>query len=584
MINYFLKIEKKYLVVLLIAFICGLIFLMPYVFFVIKLGQNYQGIMLTPFDAEDHYLSMINEVSEGHIWHNSTYLFEYKDIFNPLIQYTEILFGFFVKYSHISIVSLYVSSKFIFSFINFILWYYFSLKLSKNNKLSLLSALLFSFGSSLLTNIGLTKQIDVVLLKDGSSGVLTFSRFINPLGSFLFFIGALISCYNFFEKRNVKYSIIAGIFLGINFYIYFYFWSYLIVLYFLIFLYFLLKKLKKEVLLSLLSIFTGFIIGFYYIYNMGLSVFYNYIGKATSGMLLSIVETHRFVFSKVFFLSLFFYMLYFFLKKYKKDLISAGDQFVVLLIFSIFIATNQQLVTGKMMQEGHYHWYITTPIFFLVLSIFIFKILDFYKNDKIKKILFYFFVAYLLYFGFSVQLITLKKNMESYAYYQNYGILFNWLNKNSVKDSVVFANDEFSNLLPVYTSNNPYYSGYASYYASNPKDRRLHAVNVYYFLNYRDKDIIEFSKRKEELGRYALNLVYYRDKCGRGDCYPDELLEEMKNSYKQFGEISFEEQLKKYKVDYFVWDQNKNPEWKIDDLLNLELITSYNNIYLFKVI
>ena len=125
---------------------------------------------------------------------------------------------------------------------------------------------------------------------------------------------------------------------------------------------------------------------------------------------------------------------------------------------------------------------------------------------------------------------------------------------------MVLANDEFSNLLPVYTSNNPYYSGYASYYASNPKDRRLHTVNTYYFLNYRNKDIVEFDKRKEELGRYALNLVYYRDKCGSGDCYPDELAQEMKNSYEKFIETPFMEQLKKYKIDYIVWDKNKHSE------------------------
>ncbi len=41
--------------------------------------------------------------------------------------------------------------------------------------------------------------------------------------------------------------------------------------------------------------------------------------------------------------------------------------------------------------------------------------------------------------------------------------------------------------------------------------------------------------------------------------------------------------LKKYEINYLVWDKNKNPEWDLSGIEGLKLLYSYNNIYLYSL-
>jgi hypothetical protein len=37
-----------------------------------------------------------------------------------------------------------------------------------------------------------------------------------------------------------------------------------------------------------------------------------------------------------------------------------------------------------------------------------------------------------------------------------------------------------------------------------------------------------------------------------------------------------------YRIDYFVWDRNKNPEWNLNKLSFLNKVYSYKNIEIYK--
>ena len=52
---------------------------------------------------------------------------------------------------------------------------------------------------------------------------------------------------------------------------------------------------------------------------------------------------------------------------------------------------------------------------------------------------------------------------------------------------------------------------------------------------------------------------------------------------KEIKKQSFEQSVKKYRVDYLVWDKNKNLDWPIENLNFLEFKFEDNNIAVYKV-
>ena len=45
----------------------------------------------------------------------------------------------------------------------------------------------------------------------------------------------------------------------------------------------------------------------------------------------------------------------------------------------------------------------------------------------------------------------------------------------------------------------------------------------------------------------------------------------------------FNEGLKKYQVDYFIWDKNKNPDWRLNNQNFIESVFKNNNFVIYKI-
>ncbi len=577
----FLKLKiKHHKLAILIAFICGLIYLAPNLFFDLNQQNRFLGIQLTTLDSEPHYMARVRDVAEGHFRHSNVFLFEYKNIDQPIFQYSEQFYGVLLGFLHIDIADFYLFSKFIFSALNFFLWYYFSWLILKSRRAALLSASLLFFGIFIVNNLDLREQLSILFWNTDSSPLLTYGRFVNPLLTFSFFFAGLIQLYRFYDKPNLKNGLFYSFIWGVNFYVYFYFWAFLSVVSGLVFLYFLCTKnfsaFKKSIIVSL----GALLIAFYYLWQMLAVAYGGVVEDSTADSMTIFTATHKMIFSKLVFAIFILVLLLFFYKKYKKERFNKGHVFLFLLFLSAIIVVNQQVVTGRLVEEGHFHWYTNRGVVYLGLAMILSYVISKIKNLKFQNIIYGVLFVYLVMFGIGVQMSGYKMGLEKYIYFQNYASSIKWLNKNSKAESVVLANDDLSDLLPAYTHNNVYYAPHAIFYPSNPRERREQAVNVYYFLekhNEKKIDISYLCKLNFYYNEFQYKYIRKEDRC------TDSIKKKLVDNYQEFLKNDFESQLKKYRIDYIVWDKNKNLDWNIDKLDFIEAVFRDGNTVIFEI-
>lgn len=69
-----------------------------------------------------------------------------------------------------------------------------------------------------------------------------------------------------------------------------------------------------------------------------------------------------------------------------------------------------------------------------------------------------FLIGWIVFSMVSTVNAQIKPNQQEIEW-QKYGPILDWLRENTVKDSVVFANQELSSLIPAYTSDNVFMPG-----------------------------------------------------------------------------------------------------------------------------
>ena len=122
-------LKKNYLM-LLCAFIVGLVSVLPHFLATAQLGRDYQGIPFIYQANEDAYLARIREVVDGHWAVGSAFFYEYKD-WRPLVPSVgEFLYALPTILFSIPLLSVMVASKFVLPAILFVLVYYLILRLS----------------------------------------------------------------------------------------------------------------------------------------------------------------------------------------------------------------------------------------------------------------------------------------------------------------------------------------------------------------------------------------------------------------------------------------------------------------------
>ncbi|KKS69101.1 MAG: hypothetical protein UV39_C0021G0008, partial [Candidatus Azambacteria bacterium GW2011_GWA2_42_62] len=176
------------------------------------------------------------------------------------------------------------------------------------------------------------------------------------------------------------------------------------------------------------------------------------------------------------------------------------------------------------------------------------------------------------------------------VYRQNYVPIFDWLSKNTEKDSVVYANIDISGLISVYTANNIFYVREANlFFISDAEVLDRFILNSFFekfnedFIINNDRSIygvryidafghtVQANKLLRLLGLKLKPEVYL----------PEEAIEKVITRAKELQKNDFIDELKKFRVDYLIWDKNKNPNWKIN-AKNFKPVFKSDNLIIFK--
>lgn len=556
---------KKHWAAGALAIIVGSIIIAPSFYFRHMSGE-YQGVDLFHSDAELNYVAQIQEVYDGHYSLGNIYLKDGKDLPAGIQRPLSALFvAGLGKLFGLSAVGINLYSKFILPAALTLIIYSFLARLTGKRGIALagtafimfnaatLSFYFFPFGWWRMFVQGIFTNVDYQFLAHGRS--------INPQVSSLFFYGYLLLLYRALysvkqsEKRVCAFG--AAVIFGLSFYTYFFAFSFLSVFSVVLFIVYALKRDREKVkqfvyigggafLIALPSLITFYQATQLPFYAEATERVGAYLGRA-------------FIFSKLWWgAALVFALLY------RKIMNERIKYFVLAFLLSGFILTNQQLITGRMIPAPqHYHWYYLAPMFGVWGIILAGTLISRYAPRWHAA----FVIASLGLFAWAGVLFQWR----SYQNYHpmileegRYGHVLSWINAAVPKDASVLSNMTMAPLTVSFTHANTYYHrGITDFPIS--RERLKHALFVYIFLDGATAGGAEryFLDNRNLIGSWLYG-EYYRQQFGCNGCFSDEHLRELVREYQIFTTKNFITELRRYPLDYIVWDKEKDPAWGLD--------------------
>ena len=214
---------------ILIAVFFGFLVIFPTLTVIFNLGDDFKGIYPSFSSTDEYYYqTKVKEISEGNGLGN-IYIKENKNQPYMNSMLAEYVLAKISTSFNLPVPKLFAINDFALSVLLFLLIYALFFISGKNKLLALIFSTIFC-----LIFIG------------------TIGRPINPQFSFIFFITGAILLWNIYKEEESKKQMVYNFLLGINFavllYMYPYFWTALLAVYFIILIYFLTKKRLYDVL------------------------------------------------------------------------------------------------------------------------------------------------------------------------------------------------------------------------------------------------------------------------------------------------------------------------------------------------
>ncbi len=568
----FMSLIKNNIVLIGLCLLFSFITIYPQLVLEHKLGSSYKGIQRSISDDELYYLARGNEIIEGN--HNGNpYFHELKD--KPTVQF------FLPEYITVkplallgfSITQIYFFYDILLTFIIGLLTYMSFFTLTKSRFLSLSGMALLVFGVFFFF----------------------FNRSVSPQLNFIFFLTEFIFNFIKSEGKSKLYFWLSLVNFGFLFYVYVYFWTFYVVLLFISGLFFWFcnsMEIGKKLLYMLGG---GTVLGSYYFYTIfeakKLPEFSDTMSR------LGGVMTHFPSGTFIVGLSTILLIIFFFL--YKKGTVALNQLNIFLLsgIFTCMIVVNQHIITGVGHQfAAHYHlpavyWFV----FFIIFLISEIKSIS-KKQSAILIIISYILIIQGAYIGdqtvMSLYRYVRHFNIitEDEVYVQNYSGIFNWLNKNTEKNDVVYANEDISNYIPAYTHDDVVYSlnGILHFVPDDEIFRRVFINNVFsvtdekfvrehirqlFYIRFVDSygHTMKVNKVRKIFGMQPIEQEYF----------PKVAIDKVLKTFDTLRKEKLVDLFHQYRIDYFVWDKTKDPTWNLDSLPFLKKVYSENNINIY---
>ena len=554
---------KNHRLAVVFSILAGLVMVGPQLVFIRTLGSNYHGIYMLGTDAETHYLARMEELYDGHFWGNP-FLAEFKGKqYSPFWTPIELLLAIPGYIFGIGIADLNLIYKFILPAVIFLLSYILVWRIVRDRWAGIAAGALITLGYNIMTAAGWLHLLKWDYIY---SQFALYSRPINPEASVLIFLVFLNSCYSLWQKASWRGAILTGVIFGLSFYIYFFLWTFLSALIVL----FLLVVIRDDRFKYFLGVFiVGLVIG------IPALLFMAHVSQS------SLFSPLAFVFgvmhnrsAHIGFLSIavcFFLLLLWFKKVIDKSMLV----FLSILMLTTVIVLVQNIVTNIKIQEGHYHWYFNVPIYAVIISVGLSKLLV--KKPIIKNFFLGGLVVCSFLNGYLVQASSYYFNYPEYAPIQQAGPVFDWLSRYSVHDSIVLSNEQLSELIPIYTHNNVFWNAYAIFYLipiETIEQRLFYLLKLNDYYGAVDDTAMKHDLVAMSLIKTEINAIY------GGDIvmvYPPGLAQRYLNFLKNFKSAKIP-----YGPDYILIDQ-RTDHWNLSHIpVSLEFENGPYQLYHLK--
>lgn len=571
-------LNHKWAVIL--AVLIGLIITLPQIYFRIAHQDIYQGINLSGPDLET-YSMRVQEVRDGYFSIASPAWLEGKDLPYLLTPLSEIISSLLGSIFGLDITNTAILARFVFPFFIFLFIYILIYQWIKKKSIALTAAATVSLSTNLVSfkelwNLFFTDQKTLQFF-------LPMARFIIPQVPIFFFFGFLVLFWFFLKRNNWFYGIISGIILGLSFYVYPYTWTFLFAFLGCLILVFIFTKQWIKIKNILLIFVIALLVTIPFFWNLWQAM--NHPFYADASLRYGMVKGHTPQVGLIVSITLIIFLLFFTRKQKEKY------YFCLALVLTPLIVLNQQVITGIVLAPAHYHWYFHKPLAIIFLIIILFEQLDKrIKKPNFKKICCFSLVAIIFavnfYNAWIVQSYSYKlKEPITIEFNQRYGSVLDWFNNNAKKDEVVVAVDPVSYLIPVYTSLNSAIAdeGRLSLMANDEQIFERNFLEMCFNgLTAENAEEFFFSNRRMISGMFYAQ--YYRRNFGGYEKIPDERLYFLIEQYKIFLSVPLEEILRKYQVNYLVWDIEKSPEWQIDKYPFFKQIYQVGDVKIYELL
>lgn len=567
---------------IILALLVTVIVALPQIYFRIDHKDDgiYQGIELLP---DSPWSARAREVQDGHPLFGNIYNKEGKDnpyLFQPL---GSIVVGYMGEMFSLDINNTLLLSRLVLTPIVFLLIYAFVFLISRDKFAGLCSASLLLLADGIMSYYGLSHILQGI----SPENFLRIARPVNPAMIYVLFFGFLVTFWLFYKRRGWGYGAVSAVLLGLNFYNYFYTWTYLYAFGALLVLFFLVQRNWKEAV-RIGSVFVGaLLVGVPYLinlYQVTLHPAYEEVG-ARFGLLIS--HAPLFV-GFVVMVGVVVYLLGFPRKDRETYL------FGLALTLTPFITMNQQLLTGKVLQTSHYHWFFHKPMAVIFVLVVVFHVLSKNKLSSYTRLLLALVtVTMSLAVGLFIQVDSYYNGDRDGGMVaierQKYGPVMRWLGENAERDAVVFGNDTVSHMTVIYTPLNVFYHR-ALPFASLSATYARQLDTMFSFFRLRgieNPDAREVFFKERKTVSIEMYGIYYRELNGTYESIPDNQVEEVLAHYEEALKTPAPEWLenvwRKYGVTYVVWDKKSDPTWQIENLPFLEEVAVFGDLSIYKL-
>lgn len=352
---------RRHWVAIIAAFCITLLVQAPLIAFPYAAGDKYQGVNIAHFGNDEHYyLSRAAEVAEGHSL-GQPFLAQGKDgpdsTFSSaerIVLFPGMLFG---SVNHGNVVAYMNVANAVGVFVVFLLLYSLAFFLSGSRLFALGTALFCIGGYSIVYN-------KTLFYTDFN----VYGRSMFPYASSIPFLGSLVLLWQAYTKDNARLAVASGALAGLLCYIYFFGWTFAFACVGSLILFAIVMRSYGALRIGLAALATATVVGAPALWML-FSFFTSPAGKQMSYFLLS-SHGHVPVMSLLGFATAVLFIPYFYWNRGDKNAL-----FVAMIILAGWIALDQQLLTGRYVQYGHYYWYFVVPLSILVGSYMLWTLL-----------------------------------------------------------------------------------------------------------------------------------------------------------------------------------------------------------------